>query len=529
MKFNPMNTWKLTTKFLAGILSALVLIFIAMGIIINAHEKGILTAEVSGKGNTLSKFLAGIAVEPILSFNFSYLENYVRDIASGDADIAYAVIQDKDGNPLTHQKPEPADKADILEFSSPVLQGNERIGSVKIGFSTNHIRRSLGQSRLIIAALSLGTMAVISLMVFLLFRVMALKPIERLNAVVEKAAAGDLTQTISPETKDEIGVLFLAVKTMEEKLKTVVADVKATADNVAAGSRQFSSGSEQLSQGTTEQAASAEEASSSIEEMNATIKQNADNAHQTEKIALKAAMDAQESGKAVSEAVTAMKEIARKISIIEEIARQTNLLALNAAIEAARAGEHGKGFAVVASEVRKLAERSQAAAGEIGHLSGTSVEVAERAGSMLMKLVPDIQKTAELVQEISAASKEQTSGADQINSAIQQLNHVIQQNAGAAEEMASTAVELSSQAEQLQRAIAFFKVDDIGTGVSMRAAARRQDPEAHAMQAAYLERKSGAAIPCAAPKVKRPGVALDLGQDTAKGNGGSRDAEFERF
>jgi len=179
--------------------------------------------------------------------------------------------------------------------------------------------------------------------------------------------------------------------------------------------------------------------------------------------------------------------------------------------------------------VRKLAERSQAAAGEIGHLSGTSVEVAEKAGGMLMKLVPDIQKTAELVQEISAASKEQTSGADQINSAIQQLNHVIQQNAGAAEEMASTAVELSSQAEQLQRAIAFFKVDDIGTGVSMRAAARRQDPEAHAMQAAYLERKSGAAIPCAAPKVKRPGVAFDLGQDTAKGNGGSRDAEFERF
>jgi methyl-accepting chemotaxis protein len=245
---------------------------------------------------------------------------------------------------------------------------------------------------------------------------------------------------------------------MVEKLKAVVADVKSSADNVASGSLQLSSGAEQLSQGTTEQAANAEEASSSVEEMNATIRQNADNALTTEKIARKSANDAIESGKAVSEAVHAMKDIAGKISIIEEIARQTNLLALNAAIEAARAGEHGKGFAVVASEVRKLAERSQVAAAEISQLSGTSVEVAERAGGMLAKLVPDIQKTSELVQEISAASKEQAGGADQINGAIQQLNQVVQQNAGAAEEMSSTAEELSSQADQLQNAVAFFKV-----------------------------------------------------------------------
>jgi methyl-accepting chemotaxis protein len=192
--------------------------------------------------------------------------------------------------------------------------------------------------------------------------------------------------------------------------------------------------------------------------MNATIRQNADNAQQTEKIALKSAIDATESGKAVTDAVTAMKLIAEKISIIEEIARQTNLLALNAAIEAARAGEHGKGFAVVAAEVRKLAERSQAAAAEISKLSGSSMEVAERAGQMLGKLVPDIQKTSELVQEISAASREQTSGADQINSAIQQLNQVIQRNAGAAEEMASTAQELSSQSEMLLSTMTFFKV-----------------------------------------------------------------------
>jgi methyl-accepting chemotaxis protein len=275
-------------------------------------------------------------------------------------------------------------------------------------------------------------------------------------------ADGNLNVDIQPGAMDEIGRHLLAMRNMAEKLQAVVTDVKVAADHVAAGSRQLSAGAGQMSQGTTEQAASAEEASSAVEEMHATIRQNADNASQTEKIALKSATDAEESGKAVTETVGAMKEIASRISIIEEIARQTNLLALNAAIEAARAGEHGRGFAVVASEVRKLAERSQSAAGEISKLSTSSVEVAVKAGAMLAKLVPDIQKTAELVQEISAASKEQTSGADQINSAIQQLNHVIQQNAGAAEEMSATAEELSSQAERLQGAISFFRTNDRG-------------------------------------------------------------------
>lgn len=232
------------------------------------------------------------------------------------------------------------------------------------------------------------------------------------------------------------------------------------ADNVASGSQQMSSSSEEMSQGATEQAASAEEASSSMEEMSSNIRQNADNAQQTERIAQKAAEDAKEGGFAVEKTVTAMRDIAEKISIIEEISRQTDLLALNAAIEAARAGEHGKGFAVVASEVRKLAERSQTAAGEISTLSGSSVEVAEKAGKMLSKLVPDIQKTSELVQEINAASNEQNTGADQINRAIQQLDLVIQQNASTAEEMASTAEELAAQAEQLQGSVAFFKIGD---------------------------------------------------------------------
>ena len=288
------------------------------------------------------------------------------------------------------------------------------------------------------------------------------KPINEAVAVANALSQGDLTITVESKSKDETGMMMAAIAAMVDKLKHVVGDVMSASDNVSSGSQQLSATAQQMSQGATEQAASAEEISSSMEEMASSIRQNTDNAMQTEKISIKSSVDAKEGGKAVIETVAAMKEIATKISIIEEIARQTNLLALNAAIEAARAGEHGKGFAVVASEVRKLAERSQSAAGEISSLSTRSVSIAEQAGEMLTKMVPDIQKTAELVQEITASSKEQDTGAEQINKAIQQLDQVIQQNAGASEEMSSTAEELSSQAEQLQSSIAFFTLGSQG-------------------------------------------------------------------
>jgi methyl-accepting chemotaxis protein len=327
---------------------------------------------------------------------------------------------------------------------------------------------------------------------------------------VQNVADGDLTRFAPITSKDEIGELLGHVNTMIERLRGVVGDALAASDNVSTGSQELSSSSEQLSQGATEQASSAEEASASMEEMAANIKQNADNAAQTEKIARQSSKDAEASGLAVNRAVGAMRTIAQKISIVQEIARQTDLLALNAAVEAARAGEHGKGFAVVASEVRKLAERSQAAAAEISALSGETVQVATEAGEMLNRLVPDIQKTAELVSEISAACREQDIGASQINEAIQQLDKVTQQNAGASEEMSATSEELASQAEELQASIAFFRVD---TGAAKPAPQRVPAAAPVARQAA---RTGSAHRPAARQPAKQDNSVMNQ-QARAKG------------
>jgi methyl-accepting chemotaxis protein len=347
-------------------------------------------------------------------------------------------------------------------------------------------------------------------------------PLLEALGVVKNVAEGDLSGDASSQNKDEIGQLVNHIGEMVGKLREVVGDVRMAADNMGSASMAMSASTEQMSQGATEQASAAEEASSSMEEMSANIRQNADNAQQTEKIAIKAAEDTQEGGEAVVGTVQAMRDIAGKITIVEEIARQTNLLALNAAIEAARAGEHGKGFAVVAAEVRKLAERSQFAAAEISELSGSSVEIAEKGGKMLEQIVPDIQRTAELVQEISASSGEQNAGANQINSAIQQLDLVIQQNASASEELSSTAEELSSQAEQLRGTIGFFKVGDNGnrsrTVFTAPVLSKGNGKVFKALPAADQD-KSGTG------HVKDDGYRLDLNS----GQEDTEDADFERY
>ncbi|WP_207264121.1 methyl-accepting chemotaxis protein [Desulfovibrio sp. Huiquan2017] len=328
-------------------------------------------------------------------------------------------------------------------------------------------------------------------------------PLRKGMDFAQVVSSGDLTAVVDLHQNDEVGQLADALSRMADRLNKVVAEVNAATDSVSAGSEELSASSQSLSQSVVEQSSSIEEISASMEEMSAGVRANATSASETETIASQAAEGARESGLAVGEAMDALKSIAERITIIQEIARQTNLLALNAAIEAARAGEHGKGFAVVAAEVRKLAERSGKAAEEIGGLSETSMGVADKAGRMLGELVPQIGRTAELVQEIASSSMEQDKGVAEISAAIHQLDNVVQSNASASEEMASTAEELSAQAQMLAEAMTFFKVASGGSRASVVA-----------------RRTAARALPSGTPE-----------QDRAKSgpDGPDGDGEFDRF
>ncbi|MEO5353408.1 MAG: methyl-accepting chemotaxis protein [Magnetococcus sp. XQGC-1] len=342
-----------------------------------------------------------------------------------------------------------------------------------------------------------------------------LVPLHACMSMFMRLSEGDLTGSIDIKRGDEFGRLANSLEGMVRKLREVIGEVSTAAQQVSVGSSEISDAAQNLSQGSSEQAASVESTLMATEAMTGSCQLNTDSSDTTQSIAVKAAQDAAKGGSAVDQAVKAMKEIASRIGIIEEIARQTNLLALNAAIEAARAGEHGKGFAVVAAEVRKLAERSQVAAGEISHLSSSSVDISEQAGTIIAKLVPDIQDTADRIRGITDCSRQQREGIAAITLSIQQLDKVIQQNAASSEEMAATAEELSAQSEMMAQSISFFNIgQQARTALPQRAA----KPRRAAAQAVRLQKPLPKGLP--APARKSAGVDLKMANS---------DSEFENF
>jgi methyl-accepting chemotaxis protein len=481
------RSWRLGTKVLVGVLLVLTAVFAAMIAALSWNERAVFERQLASKGDNLVRVLASISLEPLLGYNFDYLDSNARELGR-DPDVAYVVVLDASGKPVTQALPEPADKAGLMAFEAELRQGAELHGRVRLGLRTGAIDAGVRRSQLIVTGLGLGAMTLVAIFVLLLFRAVVLRGVDRLRASLARVASGDIGAEVTAEGADEIALLLASLGEMVGRLRTVVAEVQGAGDSVLEVSQGMAASTAALSAGASEQAASTQEAAASVAQIAGQIQLSAESAAQTERIAAETARAAINGGRAVGETVSAMKKIAERISIIDEIAYQTNLLALNASIEAARAGHHGRGFAVVGAEVRRLAERSRVAAKEIGDLSSATVTLAENAGRLLERIVPESQRTATLVARITAAARDQGAGTQQLGRAIEKLDRVTQQNAASAEELSATAEELSAQAEALRQSVGWFRT----AAATPALAAPRRPPAPAAPRPLPVARGSGA-------------------------------------
>jgi methyl-accepting chemotaxis protein len=474
MDTSYMKVKKLNGRFVLICVLALTLVLAGTGFFQYWQNQRNLSATMRSSVDGAASRLSQSLVAPLWVISKDQAQAVLKSEIGADAVVAITVRPEK-GGPLfagIAKKGTEVDEdvATELDFSSlrsevrPILKDSNRIGDVVIWYTDAALRKSL--NGLILQNIFQAILVDLILSIFLLALISRLvtRPLSLLSGFVVQLSKGVLGFEVDSallSRRDELGFLAKAMRSLGTSLVSVVSDISTSSNQLKSGSNQLSSTAQGLSQGANEQASSIGQLSSSVEELSSTVRQNADNTRLADSLSRKVAQSAEDSGKAVGEMVACIKEIASRISIIEEIARQTNLLALNAAIEAARAGEAGKGFAVVASEVRKLAEHSGKAASEINELSKKSMIVAGETGKQLESLVPDIKRTAELIQEITAASGEQSTGTEQISKGVVQIDIVVQQNAASAEELAATAEELAGQAAILTDTIAFFKLSVI--------------------------------------------------------------------
>lgn len=505
-------------KFMLIVVAALTLSALIGTALLAQRQAASLRQSLRQRGESLSAYIAKLSREPLLTNESTELDAIVDDVTSADEEVAWVIVSNAAGAHLTApgvsvnrrapgvegalaRLPSDANLDDMLkalraelhlsEVTLPIVLGERKVGNVSMALSEENVRKETRRTVTFVVLVNVVMALLVAALMLAATQRIVVNRLSAAVAVADRVAEGDLSALEArhdAKVPDELDQLQAALARMAAKLADVTAQVRAAAAMAAGAAGQVASSAQSMAAGTSEQAVALEQTASSLEEMTASISSNADNSRQMEQIALRGAQDGERAGAAVLETVEQMRAIAERTSIVQEIAYQTNLLSLNAAIEAARAGEHGRGFAVVAAEVKRLAERSQAAAKEIAALTGTSVTIAERAGQLLGELVPAIRRTAEMVQEVAATSTEQASGVMQINKAVAQLDQVTQRNAAAGEELSATAEEMSAQAAALHGLMTFFKQTGAGSPAT-EPPALPQSSSSHAT-AAPVERQA---------------------------------------